>query len=278
MLGWLLKILPRNHLSYFVGKLVHIPLPKPLSSWSIYLFGNFYKINFSEAERPYQEYESIGAFFTRRLRAGVRPISMARVTHPADSRISQLGSIQEGSLIQAKGKTYRVSDLTKSLEAEKYYFNGFFTTYYLCPMDYHRVHSPVEGKILSATYIPGTLWPVNEWSVNTIANLFSVNERVIVEIECPQGVVSVIFVGATNVGKITMSFEPNLVTNNLQNREIRKIKYAQPLPITHGEELGIFHMGSTIVMLYPQAMTPLAEDWHAWLGQAVKMGEAFSKP
>lgn len=276
---WLLKYLPKNLLSYYVGILVHLPLPRTLSERLIHAFGSYYKINFDEAEKPHSEYPSIGDFFIRKLKPGVRPLGHADILHPADSLISQIGKIRDGKLIQAKGREYSVEDFVKDEEALAKFNRGLFVTYYLCPTDYHRVHSPVSGFIKSATHIPGNLWPVNEWSVHNIENLFPVNERVVVEIETALGVVNLVFVGATNVGKMTMSFDPHLVTNQSDKRETVKNTYAAPIAITKGDELGIFHMGSTVVMLYPESVCRLKDSpeiWQAmWKNKKVKMGENF---
>src|SRR5690606_21741857 len=131
----------------------------------------------------------------------------------------------------------------KSLEG------GGYLTYYLCPTDYHRVHSPVSGQLLHALHVPGTLWPVNAMSVQQTEELFLVNERLVMELKTPQGPVFVVMVGATNVGQMSASFDPKIVTNRrvLAGRK----DYDPPISIKVGEELGIFHMGSTVVVLYP---------------------------
>jgi phosphatidylserine decarboxylase len=190
--------------------------------------------------------------------------------------ISQIGEIQDGKIIQAKNKTYTVEALLRQPKALENYDRGLFVTYYLCPTDYHRVHSPVDGEIVRVTHIPGELWPVNAWSTENIENLFAVNERVIVEIKTQWGLVSLVFVGATNVGKISLSFEAQILTNQSGQTE-RVINYVKGAPVKKGEELGIFHMGSTVVMCYPIGFRKEKsdQDWHRFLKQKVKIGENF---
>src|SRR5690606_30652682 len=125
--------------------------------------------------------------------------------------------------------------------------------YYLCPTDYHRVHSPVDGKITEIHYIPGKLWPVNNWSVSNIKNLFAINERVVVIIETPKGKCALVMVGATNVGKMTVTFDQGILTNNFFDRSPVKKKYPTPIEVKKGEDLGAFHMGSTVVMVYEKS-------------------------
>lgn len=256
-----------------VGKLVHWRLPRPLSTWTIKTFGEYYKINFSEAENPISEYQSIGDFFARKLKPGARPIAASPVVHPADSRIAQAGMVARGQCIQAKGKNYSVIDLLQNEALAAKYNDGLYVTYYLCPTDYHRVHSPIDGVVHRTIHIPGTLWPVNDWSTHSIENLYPKNERLVVEMESRVGTVTVVFVGATNVGKITTSFDPEISTNNLHTKKVLIKDYPQAIAIEKGEELGVFHMGSTVVVLFPATIARQRDDWFKLLDLKVKVGE-----
>ncbi len=249
--GELLRLLPKNHLSYLVGNLVHKALPAPLAQTSVAWFAKRYKINLAEAEKPISEYKTIGQLFTRNLKAGIRPIHEG-VVHPVDGRITSWGEIKSNSLLQAKGKTYSVSDFLRSADWAKKFEGGLFFTYYLCPTDYHQIHSPVDGEVVQATYVPGNLWPVNEWSVDSIDKLFSVNERLISFLKTDRGDVALVMVGATNVGKMSVSYDSELVTNQLNIHEPLVKKYLPAKKIAKGDKLGVFHMGSTVVMLYPR--------------------------
>ena len=269
------KFLPRNHLSYFVGKLVHWRGPRIWAEVSIRVFAKIFNIDLNEAEKPVSEYPSIGEFFVRKLKPGIRPVANVAAVHPADSQISQYGRITGGQMIQAKGKEFFVQDMLANPEANKVYTNGFFITYYLCPTDYHRVHSPVSGLITKVTHVPGELWPVNKWSVENIHDLFSVNERIIVEIASEYGPVCVVFVGATNVGQIELSFDSSFRGNQLTLSKNRVVEYKTPISIEKGEELGMFRMGSTIVMVYPEAFAN-AFDGKFKLDRFVKVGQALT--
>lgn len=252
-----------------------LPLPRPLATWSIQTFGKAYNINFDEAEKTADQYISIGDFFVRKLKTGVRPLAESPILHPADSKISQIGEITDGKCIQAKGKFYSVQDLVGGDEAlAQQYDQGLFATYYLCPTDYHRVHSPVDGEIVKAIHIAGALWPVNDWSTTNIENLFGVNERVVVEIKGRLGSCLLVFVGATNVGQMRMTFDESLVTNVPSARPgVRS--YNPPIPVSKGQDLGAFHMGSTVVMIYPKTIRLQKAEWDEFLGKQVKMGGAF---
>lgn len=221
--------------------------PKFLRLWLLRLFAAAYRIQIEEAEYPLEHYQSIADFFVRRLKSDRRPIGSAVLLHPADSLITVAGPIAEGQLVQAKSKKYSV---TQFLGRDTNRFNnGAFLTYYLCPTDYHRVHSPIDGWIRSVIHIPGTLWPVNSWSTNNIDSVFCINERVIIEIESAYGPLAVVMVGAMDVGKMSLSFWPDFTTNLAEVREPRERLFGREALVSKGDELGAFHFGSTVVVL-----------------------------
>lgn len=255
ILGLLLYILPKRWISLLTGKLVHSRLPKAINKKAKSWFVNRYKIDMSEAEFDLDHYPHIGAVFTRRLKDGLRPIKGLFV-HPADARLTAVQDINSDTLVQAKGKKYHLSKFLNTKNWQEFE-GGKSLTYYLCPTDYHRVHSPITGEITSVHYIPGTLWPVNDWSVKSIKNLFAVNERVVVWYKTPKGRVAVVLVGATNVGKMSLSFDKNIVTNQSFFKPKDQLKtYEPPISIKAGDELGVFHMGSTVICVYPKDFLP----------------------
>ncbi|WP_413557134.1 archaetidylserine decarboxylase [Bdellovibrio sp. HCB209] len=270
------RILPKRQLSRLVGKIMHFEGPKWWARLTIKGFASWYNIALDEAEKPYTEYRSIGDFFVRHLKQGIRPVGTSWAVHPADSVITQASPINEGTLIQAKGHTYTLKDFTQDADCENKWGEGFFMTYYLCPTDYHRVHSPVEGMITNVRLMPGELWPVNEWSTTNVKNLFSVNERVLVEIETDLGPVGVMFVGATNVGHIVLSFDESIRGNQSDDLVMKSKRYTPGIPVKKGDELGMFRMGSTIVMLYPRVFKEKFQN-ELNLGPSVRVNASLIK-
>lgn len=249
-----IRLLPKKWTSYVLGRLLHVKWPSGITLRLNKWFVKRYSINMEEAEKPIQEYPSIGDLFIRRLKPGLRPVGVGLVVHPSDAQLTQKGKVLKNTkghwpLIQAKGKNYDLSDFLYDPRAGEKFNEGVTLTYYLCPTDYHRVHSPVEGEIYKITYIPGQLWPVNHWSVHHVPKLFAINERVVIWIKAPQGLVALVMVGATNVGKMTLSFDPKVITNQGIKAVIEK-EYDQPISIDKGQEVGIFNMGSTVIMVY----------------------------
>lgn len=264
--SWIFPWVPKRLLSRATGVFMRIPLIWPLNVLLIPLFAWFFKID-RRLAFP-RSYRSFDDFFTRKLRADARPV-LGEFVHPVDGVMSAKGPVTQGELIQAKGWTYDLKEFLGDEKLAAAYEGGSFATYYLCPADYHRVHSPLTGALTTARHIPGLLWPVNEWSVNNIRRLFNLNERVVLNFQSPKGMFSVVLVGATNVGHMTITHDPSIVTNRWMWHAPTDRLYSPPVPTKAGDELGIFHLGSTVVCLFDKSY---GIGVTAPLG-AVKMGE-----
>ncbi len=259
--------LPKKYLSHYVGSIAYKDLPQPISQLSVKAFAQLVGINEEEAEKPLNEYSSVGELFSRRLKKGARPIEGERV-HPCDSRITQSGRIVQGVLIQAKGLKYTLDEFLPQTPWVENLEGGTFNTYYLSPKDYHRVHSPIKGKIHWLKYFPGELWPVNYWSLRNIPGVLAINERVAIGIETQQGKMVLVMVGATNVGSMSFPFDPSIITNQypFKNRRLL-IDYPETKDVNVGDELGIFNLGSTVVLLTESSL-----QWPVLENRRVKMG------
>lgn len=267
-----LPILPKRKMSQMVGKFVSQEWAKPLSQLTVKSFADYFNIDMNEAEFPIEHYKSINDLFTRRLKVGVRPVGESTVVHPADGVVVESDFIRSQTLFQTKGLEYSVIDLVKENEWAQAVEGGVSMTTYLCPTDYHRVHSPVTGDIVFVKHIPGELWPVNGLYLKTFPKLFVTNERLVVGIQTPKGKAVVVMVGATNVGKMTLSFDPTVVTNRPSSRAVNDRFYNPSVGIKKGQELGIFHMGSTVIALYEKGL--IGSDPLSLLGP-VKMGQSI---
>lgn len=243
-----LRYVPKNHLSRAVGRLVHARLPRPVARRLVRWFAKTYQIDVDAAAQPVHHYPSIGHFFIRDLREGLRPIEGDFVS-PVDGVLRNYGVIENGRLEQIKGKSYTVARFLGDDESAQRYERGAFFNLYLSPQDYHHVHSPVGGNIARSVHIPGKLWPVNDWSLANVDELFSINERVVTFIDTEAyGRVAVVMIGATNVGKISVVYD-NFISNAAGTNTTAVRNYTPPVPIRAGDRLGTFHMGSSVVVL-----------------------------
>jgi phosphatidylserine decarboxylase len=252
--AWLFPWVPKRLLSRLTGVIMRMPIPGPLRGAMNKGFAKFFKIAAEEAEHQAAHYGSFDAFFTRKLKPGARVLKGTFI-HPVDGKITEQGEVKSGELIQAKGWTYPLGEFLGDELLAKAYEGGSFATYYLCPADYHRVHAPLAGNLVSARHIPGMLWPVNEWSVTNIRRLFNLNERVVMNFQTPEGRWSLVMVGATNVGHITVSLDPSISTNKWMWHAPTERRYTPEIPVKAGDELGIFHLGSTVICVYEKTMT-----------------------
>src|SRR5262249_54242760 len=141
------------------------------------------------------------------------------------------------------------------------------------PRDYHRVHAPVDGRVRTVRHVQGTLFPVNEIGLRHIPRLFARNERVVVEqASALHGPVTTVLVGAIGVGRISLAFDSELLTNNGRAHGESIYSAADAPELQRGDELGAFHLGSTVIVFTgPGSGLTLARR----PGQRVRMGEAI---
>lgn len=222
-------------------------------------FVKTYQVDLSQANREkVEDYQSFNDFFTRSLKAKARPIGAGLIS-PVDGTVSQAGSITNGNLIQAKGKKFTL----KSLLGNEEKFQDF-STIYLSPSDYHRIHAPLDGKLLKMDYIGGDLFSVNNQTANSVDNLFAKNERVVCYFDSYTIVlVGAIFVGSMETvwyGQVTPPYGKQF-SIDYSDKQIRLKK---------GDELGHFNMGSTVILLSN------THQFELQVGQAVKMGQSLS--
>jgi phosphatidylserine decarboxylase len=237
------------------------------------LFARGFAVDVDEAEQPLAGYRTFEEFFTRRLKAGARPVAGGEraAVSPVDAVVAAVGLSEGGSLVQCKGRDYTLAALLDDLGDARLFAGGAYLTLYLAPRDYHRIHAPLAGAIDGYRYIPGHLFPVNGMAVRAVPNLFCVNERLITFLSTPLGRVAVVKVGATCVGRIRAAYD-DVVTN--AGRGPKRWRYAQPIPIEKGAELGVFEMGSTVILLFEPGRIRLGSG--LW-GARVRMGQAIAE-
>lgn len=275
-----MKLLPKNAASRAFGCVTRLRIPV-VSKILRNIFAAHYKLNMSESEYPISHYANIGELFIRKLKVGARPIANTEIVCPVDGVLSQAGAIDSNlELIQAKGKKYSLKDLLRNETLAERFNGGAFATIYLAPFNYHRIHSPVEGEVIGATYCPGTLWPVNIGSVERIEGLFCINERLTSVIRMrDNSEVLVVKVGATNVGRIGVSYTDELIVNaGKLPRDCKRYDWEpkQNIPIKKGAELGRFEMGSTVILVVDKHVLERNPNlFVSRIGQTVKVGESL---
>ena len=125
--------------------------------------------------------------------------------------------------------------------AQKYQ-DGALLIIRLAPMDYHRFHFPVSGKLSPNKKIDGDYYSVNPYALRKKAEIFCLNKREYTILSNPLfGDVVMAEVGATMVGSIEQTFKGSFVNK--------------------GEEKGYFKFGgSTVVLLFEKSKIHIDED------------------
>jgi phosphatidylserine decarboxylase len=260
-------------LGYFASKRIFL-----LTPWMIKRFIDTYQVNMQEAsqENP-KSYPTFNAFFTRTLKEGLRPIdlNLQSLVSPSDGIVAEIGKIDDNLLIQAKGHQYTLEDLLADDHQASHFKNGFYTTIYLSPKDYHRVHVPLTGSCYQATYIPGKLLSVKLQTVATVPNLFANNERVVCYFETEFGKMAVILVGATIVGSISLAWQG--IINPTHKAGVTTWHYDQPIMLKKGEEMGFFQLGSTVIVLCENSSEAHWQAQPSKHSQPCKYGEVLAE-
>ena len=242
-------------------------------------FARAYGIDLDEAEKPLGDYADFDELFTRRLRPGARPIAdePGGIVSPADGIVVECGLATAGKLIQAKGTLFDLTELLSDGEIAARLGGGAYLITYLSPKDYHRVHSPVGGRVIGWRHIPGSLFSVGAKSVASEPGLFVRNERFVTLIEMEGGgLCAVVMVAAIGVGHVTVSYDEEVATHcpRFSRAAVRHRRYDDPKPIRRGEELGTFHLGSTTIVVFEPGRAELGTFA---AGEAMKMGISIGR-
>ena len=228
-----------------------------------------------EAANPdINSYKTFNDFFTRPLKEGARPVAKADFICPVDGAISQFGAIQKNQIFQAKGHDYSTLALVAgNVPLASHFEDGHFACLYLSPKDYHRIHMPCAGKLISMTYVPGDLFSVNPTTAENVPNLFARNERVVCEFSSEaHGRFLMILVGATIVGSMATVWHGMI--NPPRSQSVRKWAYTnQEVSLEQGEEMGRFLLGSTVVMLFEKDALSFNENWQST--HPIQLGEVM---
>lgn len=204
-----------------------------------------YGLDAAEFADDLDAFGSFDAFFSRRLRPEARPIDagLRGVVFPADGRHLGFQNVDEVEAIYAKGQRFDLAALLGGEAAAERYRGGALVCSRLCPVDYHRFHFPVTGMAREARLLNGWLYSVNPVALRRQVKYLWQNKRQCVQIEAGAcGVVTLVVIGATNVGSMTFTYPENGY-------------------VERGTEAGFFSFGGSFVAtLFEPGKIRLAED------------------
>lgn len=271
---WAFRGFPKRALSRLAGWLAGRRRPRALLRWAIRAYIRAYRIDMAPFEGTPDSFETFNGFFARPLRPGQRPIDPdpAAIVSPVDGRVSALGKIDDGRLIQVKGMNYSLGGLLAGDELWTDYLGGRFVTLYLAPPDYHRIHAPVAGDVRRFHYIPGQRWSVSPLAQGSVPRLYERNERLVTFLEGGFGAMALVAVGAMIVGGIRVMYDQNPFSTRGSGSVTRTLP--EPHRFEKGAELGRFELGSSVVLLMRRGETEL---FPFQPGTRVLMGQTIGK-
>jgi phosphatidylserine decarboxylase len=269
---WFQHLLPQHALSRLILRATRVRTPW-FKNALVRGFLKLYAIDMTEAAQGDPlSFGSFNEFFTRTLKPGARSIAAdpKAIACPADGTISEAGSIDGERLVQAKGRSYTLTELLAAQPWARDFEGGSFATIYLAPFNYHRVHMPLRGQLKDTVYVPGRLFSVNAATAAHVPRLFARNERVLTLFDTAFGQVAVILVGALNVGSIATVWAGDITP--AARRVITRLP-PQDGSFEKGEELGRFNMGSTVILLFQRTRARWLSEVRA--GAIVRLGQSM---
>jgi phosphatidylserine decarboxylase len=274
--------LPQHFLSRIVYRLTR-SRSRGLKNALISNFVRGFHPDMSDAVQPDPlAYGSFNEFFTRALRPGSRPIdtSDSALISPVDGAVSQLGRLTGSQLLQAKGHHYSLEALLDCPDREtnwvSRFVGGCFSTLYLAPFNYHRIHMPLSGTLRAAWYVPGALFSVNAVTAGSVPGLFARNERVVCIFEDGPRLFAMVLVGALFVGSMDTVWHGEITPRTPRTRlQLPLDDSRAPLRLEKGAEMGRFNMGSTVILILP----PDTIEWSPDLKprDPVRMGQTLAR-
>ena len=255
----ILPIAKQKFITDFYGKM----MDSPSSTNRIQPFVASLNIDMSQFERGINEFTSFNDFFYRKLKENVRKIEDGLVS-PGDGRMLAFKKISEVNSFYVKGRKFTLKEFLKDDELVEKYKDASMFILRLAPEDYHRYHFPFKGTPSKSKEIKGMYYSVSPIGLrDNFTKVFCENKKETCELKTEnKGEILIIPVGATMVGSLNSTYEPNKM-------------------IEKGEEMGYFAFGgSTVVLLFDSAHFKIDEDLvqntQNNLETFVKMGEKIA--
>ena len=250
----------------------------PMAQWFMRKYISFFDVDMNDAAADdVDDYACFDDFFTRALKPGARPVcpDANAIVSPCDGVVAEFGRITDGSLLQAKDQSYTTADLLQDSALAARFRNGNSCTIYISPADYHRVHMPAAGALQTMLHVPGRLFSVARYAHSVIPRLFARNERVISSFETEHGAMAIVMVGAVNVGCIETRWHGIVAPRRASLARASYTGEPGSVKLDRGDEMGRFHMGSTVVVLFGSGQLRWSEDKMKRDGR-IRMGEAMA--
>ncbi len=227
---------------------VTIPIPSLRLSLYRTIYGKKYaELNEQELEKPLADYASLNELFARGVPASQRPISSLEpcCVSPCDGTVQDVGTINVASEIIAKQVHYTLSQLAPRTDTRPFQ-GGPFAVIFLSPQDCHRVFAPDQCRLKAITHVPGYRFLVHPPFQRPEYPVFSLNERLVFELDTDWGSMLLVMVAGWGVGCMTHPFP---LAYKRQSTRINSEVFQNPRPLHRGEWLATFELGSTVILI-----------------------------
>lgn len=255
MKKWIYRFLIELTNHQFSSKCIKKFAQSKISRPFISSYAKVYKINQHEMLQDLHTYSTLHELFTRKLKPNARKISVDHkaIISPVDGVIEDAGEITADKHIKVKGKIYSLQEMIGEEKKIDKYIGGQFIILYLSPKHYHRIHSPVTGKVARQYTLGEKSYPVNQFGLKYGKSPLAKNYRVITELIHENGSVLIVKVGAMFINSI--------VCTHLTEQWKK------------GDEIAYFSFGSTVVLLFEKGTFYLDEKIQ--IPTDIKVGEAI---
>lgn len=189
-------------------------------------------VNIGEYELPSGGFKSFNDFFTRKIKPGSRPIYMQNddsiITSPADCTIHKIHEkLSAETTFEVKDEIFDVKKMLDNSTLADKFLNGDGAICFLMPSDYHRFHSPVNGKIIETKQLGGLYFAAQGWTTY----LFERRRGYYLIETSHYGLVGVVLVGLADISSVNFVRKENDI-------------------IQKGDELGFFAYGGSAIVLF----------------------------
>ena len=276
------RMVPKRAVSDAIGWGVSLGIPAALRTLMLSRFARIYGIDVSEAEKPLAEYAGFDEFFTRKLRPGARPIDdgarprrFARRRHRRRVRAGDGGQAASG-----QGQPLRPRRPCSTTPQAAARLRGRRLPHHL-PFAQGlppRAFARRRAGSIGWRHVPGTLFSVGAASIRREPGPVR-PQRTLRHADRD---------GRRRAGRgrhgrggrrrprdrLVRSRGRDAPAGVLPRRAFATASTTQPKPIRRGDELGIFHLGSTTIVVFEPGRVEL--DALA-AGASVKMGVGIGR-
>ncbi len=261
-----------NMLGAAIGvRLSRIPIPTATLRRKVFqmLYGGKYNaLEEAELEQPLEKFRSINELFTRGVRPELRPIPerVDQFLSPVDGTVQDIGRVQNDTVMTIKGIRYTLDSLCPETNTTPFH-DGHFAILFLSPRDCHRVFTPAAGTLEQLVHVPGNRLLVHPPYQTQEFPVFSLNERLVMQLDTSLGKCLLILVAGWGVGHITHPFR---VSPRFSPRRVSVTKLDPPRKMDRAEWIATFELGSTVILITEKDYTSQALCQR---DQPVRLGE-----